>query len=91
MTPRAAKRRESDPLPDDLAVEDHESAVIGESLLERLMAALTPAQVEVIRLVKLEGYSIAEASHRTGQSPPLVKINIRRGLAKMQRTAAAVV
>jgi RNA polymerase sigma factor (sigma-70 family) len=85
---RAAKRRESDPLPDDLAVGDHESAVINESLLDCLMAALKPAQAEVIRLVKLEGYSIAEASHRTGQSHPLVKINIHRGLAKMQRTAA---
>ena len=87
---RAAKRRESDPLPDDLAVEDHESAVIRESLLERLMVALTPAQAQVIRLVKLEGYSIAEASHRTGQSRPLVKVNIHRGLAKMQRTAAVI-
>jgi len=64
------------------------SAVRRESLLARLMAALTPAQAEVIRLVKLEGYSIAEAPHRTGQSPALVKINIHRGLAKMQRTAA---
>jgi RNA polymerase sigma-70 factor (ECF subfamily) len=84
---RAAKRSESDPLPDDLAVGDHESAVISKSLLDRLMAALKPAQAEVIRLVKLEGYSIAEASHRTGQSHSLVKINIHRGLAKMQRTA----
>lgn len=87
---RAAKRRESDPLPDDLAVGDHESAVIRESLLDHLMAALKPAQAEVIRLVKLEGYSIAEAAHRTGQSHPLVKINIHRGLAKMQRTAAVI-
>jgi RNA polymerase sigma factor (sigma-70 family) len=85
---RAAKRRESDPLPDDLAVGDHASAVIRESLLECLMAPLKPAQAEVIRLVKLEGYTIAEASHRTGQSRSLVKINIHRGLAKMQRTAA---
>ena len=29
------------------------------------------AQAEVIRLVKLEGYSIAETSHRTGQSHSL--------------------
>jgi RNA polymerase sigma factor (sigma-70 family) len=85
---RAAKRRKSDPLPDDLAVGDHADVVIGTSLLERLMAALKPAQAEVIRLVMLEGYSIAEASHRTGQSHPMVKINIHRGLAKMRRTAA---
>jgi RNA polymerase sigma factor (sigma-70 family) len=69
---RAAKRRKSDPLPDDLAVADHAGVVISASLLERLMAALKPAQAEVIRLVKLEGYSIAEASHRTGQSHPMV-------------------
>jgi RNA polymerase sigma factor (sigma-70 family) len=88
---RAARRRKSEPLPDDLAVGDHASAVISASLLEWLMAALKPAQAEVIRLVKLEGYSIAEASHRTGQSHPMVKINIHRGLAKMQRTAAKTV
>jgi len=87
---RAARRRESDPLPDDLAVGDHVSAVIRESLLDRLMAALKPAQAEVIRLVKLEGFSIAEASHRTGQSHQLVKVNIHRGLVKMQRTAAVM-
>jgi RNA polymerase sigma factor (sigma-70 family) len=85
---RAAKRNESDPLPDDLAVRDHESAVMSESLLDQLMAALKPAQAEVIRLVKLEGYSIAEAARRTGQSHPLVKINIHRGMAKMRMTFA---
>jgi RNA polymerase sigma-70 factor (ECF subfamily) len=87
---RAAKRSASDPLPEDIPTADHSGAVISMSLLKRLMAPLKPAQAEVIRLVKLEGYSIAEASHRTGQSHSLVKINIHRGLAQMRKRAAAV-
>lgn len=37
----------------------------------------------MIRLVKLEGHSIQEASARTGQSVSLVKVNIHRGLGRL--------
>ena len=80
---RAMGRRATEALPDDLAVGDHESAVTSAAVLGRLLAELKPAQAEAIRLVKLEGYSVAEASARTGQSGSLIKVNIHRGLARL--------
>ena len=74
------------------SVEDHESAVTSAILLEELLTKLKPAQISVIRLVKLQGYSIEDAAAKTGQSESLVKVNIHRGLAKLaamvQSTAA---
>jgi len=52
--------------------------------LEALLRQIKPAQAEVIRLVKLQGLSIEEAAARTGQSASLVKVNIHRGLARLQ-------
>jgi hypothetical protein len=37
----------------------------------------------VIRLVKLQGFSIEEAAAKTGRSVPLVNVNIHRGLARL--------
>jgi DNA-directed RNA polymerase specialized sigma24 family protein len=51
--------------------------------MDNLLGRLKPAQATVIRLVKLNGLSIARASGVTGQSAPLVKINIHRGLKKL--------
>lgn len=70
-------------MPDDLAVGDHEDAVTSASVLARLLDQLRPAQTQVITLVKMQGYSIAEASRETGQSPSAVKMNIHRGLARL--------
>jgi len=79
---RGASRIE-DELPLDLAVEDHERAVTSAAVLGQLLSGLKPAQQDAIRLVKIEGLTVAEASARTGQSVPLVKVNIHRGLAKL--------
>jgi RNA polymerase sigma factor (sigma-70 family) len=59
----------------------------GAMMLAVLLARLKPAQADAIRLVKLQGYSVAEASRMTGQSEPLVKINIHRGIARLVRMA----
>lgn len=80
---RALKRAPSEPLVDDIAIGDHGQAVISATVLEALLCQLKPAQAECIRLVKLHGYSVEEASSRTGQSASLVKINIHRGLARL--------
>jgi DNA-directed RNA polymerase specialized sigma24 family protein len=56
-------------------------------VLERLLGFLKPSQSVVIRLVKLHGYSIEEASMCTGQSVSLEKVNIHRGLARLTETA----
>ena len=71
------------PLDDELAVPSDESTVTSAWSLERLLGTLKPAQAEVIRLVKLEGRSVEEASRATGQSIPLVKVNIHRGLRQL--------
>ncbi|WP_066819278.1 sigma-70 family RNA polymerase sigma factor [Sphingomonas mali] len=80
---RAMGRHGTEALPDDIAVDDHESSVTSQVVLQHLMAELKPAQAEAIRLVKIEGYSVAEASARTGQSDSLIKVNIHRGLARL--------
>lgn len=80
---RSMARHSADTLPDDIPVKDHESQVISASVLGSLLDMLRPAQAEVIRLVKLDGLSIEEASDRTGQSQSLVKVNIHRGLARL--------
>lgn len=51
--------------------------------IDRLLALLPPKQSEAIRLVKIDGLSVAEAAARSGQSEPLIKVNIHRGLKKL--------
>jgi DNA-directed RNA polymerase specialized sigma24 family protein len=70
-------------LSEDLAVADHGEAVTSATSLDQLMRGLRPAQAEVIRLVKLQGFSVEEAAARTGQSVSLVKVNIHRGLNRL--------
>jgi RNA polymerase sigma factor (sigma-70 family) len=80
---RGIAHRATEELPDDLAVGDHEDSVTSASVLGRLLEELRPVQAQVITLVKVQGYSIAEAAHETGQSPSAVKMNIHRGLARL--------
>jgi RNA polymerase sigma-70 factor (ECF subfamily) len=80
---RALQRTSSDPLTDDIAIADHERAVVSATVLEDLLKRLKPAQSQVIRLVKIQGYSVEEAADHTGQSISLVKVNIHRGLARL--------
>ena len=80
---RSLKAKPTEALVDDIAVPGHEEATTSAWSLERLLATLKPAQSQVIRLVKLEGLSIEEASEATGQSASLVKVNIHRGLKRL--------
>lgn len=80
---RSMGRATTEELPDDIAVEDHESSVTSSVVLAQLMTELKPAQAEAIQLVKIEGFSVEEASARTGQSGSLIKVNIHRGLARL--------
>ena len=72
-----------DELVDAPAVGDHGAAVTSAILLRKLLGRLKSAQIDAITLVKLQGFSIEEASQRTGQSASLIKVNIHRGLAKL--------
>lgn len=66
------------------AIDDgDEEEVMARLSLDSLFRRLPPAQARAIELVKIEGRSIREASARCGQSEPLVKVNIHRGLRKL--------
>jgi RNA polymerase sigma factor (sigma-70 family) len=80
---RSLARRPLEELPDDMAVGDHEASVVSSSVLASLLDELRPAQAQAILLVKLQGYSIEDASGQTGLSPSAVKMNIHRGLARL--------
>jgi RNA polymerase sigma factor (sigma-70 family) len=80
---RDASRFVALPLDDEIPVGDHEGAAVSAAAVDDLLGRLKPAQASVIRLVKLNGLSIAGASGATGQSAALVKINIHRGLKKL--------
>ena len=80
---RAMKAAPTEALTDDIAIGDHGEAVWSRHALDQLLGELKPAQAEVIRLVKLQGLSIVEASNRTGQTASLVKVNIHRGLHRL--------
>ncbi len=80
---REASRFASGSLHDDIAVEDHGRAANSAISVDRLLSHLKSAQADVIRLVKLQGLSIEDASGVTGQSAALVKVNLHRGLKKL--------
>lgn len=82
---RSMRREATEPLDDDVETGDHEAAVTSAVTLNRLLARLSPTQAESIRLVKLNGLSIREASAKTGQSESLVKVNVHRGLGRLAR------
>ncbi len=84
---RALRKSATLPISEDIAIEDHGAAVQSATTLEKLLGDLKPAQAEVIRLVKMHGFSIEEASSRTGQSVSLVKVNIHRGITRMMIAA----
>jgi RNA polymerase sigma-70 factor (ECF subfamily) len=67
----------------EVAVADHGAAARAAILLEGLLADVKPAQAQVIKLVKLHGATVEEASRASGQSPSLVKVNIHRGLKRI--------
>ncbi len=81
---RQTYRHQAEELGDyDAAQEGHEDVVSAKISIERLLNQLSESQAEAIRLVKIEGHSIAETGHITGQSESLVKVNIHRGLKKL--------
>ncbi len=80
---RAMKAAPTEAVSEDIPVPDHGEAVVSAYSLEKLLAELKPAQAQAIRLVKLHGLSVEEASVQTGQSTSLVKVNIHRGLARL--------
>jgi len=73
------------PLEDAAAVVAEEDAKAAEAArdVERLLAKLPEAKRELIRDVKLEGLSTAEAAAKTGLSESAVKVGVHRSLRKL--------
>ncbi len=84
---RAMRDSATEELPEDLPARDHAEAVQSAHVLEALLSRLKPAQANAIRLVKIEGLSIKEASERLDQTIALVKVNIHRGLRELSTLA----
>jgi RNA polymerase sigma factor (sigma-70 family) len=80
---RSLKAKPTEVLEDDVPIESDEETITSAWSLDRLLDTLKPAQSSVIRLVKLQGLSIEEASKATGQSATLVKVNVHRGLKRL--------
>ena len=70
-------------LNEELAADPSDPAVAAKIGLERLMELIPEKQALAIKLVKIQGLTIAEASEQTGQSESLVKVNIHRGMKRM--------
>ena len=80
---RSLGRRPTEELSENLSIGDHETSVVSSSVLANLLEELRPAQAQAILLVKVQGYSIEDASRETGLSPSAVKMNIHRGLVRL--------
>jgi RNA polymerase sigma factor (sigma-70 family) len=80
---RSLGRRPTEKLSDDLSVGDHEASVMSASVLASLLEELRPSQAQAIMLVKVQGYTIEDASRQMGLSLSAVKMNIHRGLARL--------
>ena len=86
---RSLKAEAAEPLDENIGVPDHGDTVVAGSTFQQLLAELKPPQAEAIRLVKLEGYSVEEASRVTGQSVSLIKVNIHRGIKRLTNIVTA--
>jgi RNA polymerase sigma-70 factor (ECF subfamily) len=80
---RSMGRRQSEELPADIPVGDHEAAVMSATVLAGLLDELRPAQAQAITRVKLQGYSIDDVVREAGLSASAVKMTIHRGLARL--------
>ncbi len=79
---RRTKRRAEDPLDDpaDLFASEDSNAAEAHLDVERLLGGLPLKTQKLIRDVKLEGLSTAEAAARHGISESAVKVGVHRGL-----------
>jgi RNA polymerase sigma factor (sigma-70 family) len=80
---RRTYRADEAELTDTFTVDPEDEAVMARISIGRLLAQLPPGQAAAIRLVKIDGLTVVEASARSGQSEPLIKVNIHRGLKKL--------
>ena len=62
-----------------------ESVTLTSPFVQRALALLSQKQREIISLLKLEGWSVAEIAAKTGLSPGAVKVTAHRGYQKIRK------
>jgi RNA polymerase sigma factor (sigma-70 family) len=79
---RRNKLRATVPLEDDAAIFAHDDTgdITARMDVDVALSTIPARPAELIRQVRLEGASIAEAAARTGMSESAVKVSIHRGL-----------
>lgn len=80
---RKVYRASETELDEALHAAPQDDSLVSALSVDALLEQLPERQAEVVRLVKIMGYSIAEAAEQTGQSESLVKVNIHRAIKKM--------
>jgi RNA polymerase sigma-70 factor (ECF subfamily) len=86
---RIVAARRTDSLSDDLEVAAHEPDWTAALDVEDLLRTLPEKQQVLVRLVKLEGLSVAETAGRTGYSESDVKVRVHRALKALRKRSEA--
>lgn len=86
---RKRNRRHQNEVTSELVLEELAAPEVGSAenrgALSRVFGLLTRAQQEVIHLLKLEGYTVAEIAEKTGKSESAVKVTAHRGYEKLRK------
>lgn len=82
---RASGRRATVPAEEaeDVTAADEEAAASARLDVERLLMGLPQRSRDLVRTVKIEGQSVAEAALRTGISPTAVRVLVHRAIRSM--------
>jgi RNA polymerase sigma factor (sigma-70 family) len=80
---RKVYRSEFDKIDIEPEAIDSEDEIAAAISIERMLKMLSQTQQASITLVKLQGYSVAEAAAMSGMTESNVKMNIMRGIRKM--------
>ena len=82
---RRHRRRATVPLDEaaDLFSHDETEETIARRDVTRLLDRLPPAKRQLVKDIKLEGVSVAEAAKRTGMSESSVKVTVHRALKSL--------
>jgi RNA polymerase sigma-70 factor (ECF subfamily) len=88
---RVGRLRPIDDLADSLVADEFEASSIARLDINDLLEQLPPKQARMIRAIRLEGLSVAEAASAEGIGESDVKVSVHRGLkALMARVHGAV-
>ena len=82
---RRAKRRPTVPLEDagELFGHDEAQEAIARRDVTKLLDKLSPAKRALVKDIKLDGVSVAEAAQRTGLSESAVKVTVHRAIKSL--------